>query len=116
MYKRQEHYLHILEKEHISDSEAFERVRQLFQEQIQSKEDEAQHTGQQMNAAFAFLEMALGESQEMVIFATELTANPHTSWYIQNFGCDAYFRHNQALLFDDTRAEILDSIAAARKQ
>lgn len=111
-----ERYLHTLEKERTSDSEAFERVRQLFQEQIQAREDESQHTGQQMNAAFAFLEMALGESQEMVIFATELTANPHTSWYIQNFGCDAYFRHNQALLFDDTRAEILDSIAAARKQ
>ena len=69
-----------------------------------------------MNAAFAFLEQALGESQEMVIFATELTANPYTSWYIQNFGCDAYFRHNKALLFDDTRAQILDTIAAARKE
>ena len=111
-----EHYLHLLDTERPGETEAFELVRGQFQAQVRARLDTAQVAGDQMNAAFAFLEQALGESQEMVIFATELTANPYTSWYIQNFGCDAYFRHNKALLFDDTRTQILDTIAAARKE
>lgn len=111
-----EHYLHLLDTERPDETEAFELVRGQFQAQVRARLDTAQVAGDQMNAAFAFLEQALGESQEMVIFATELTANPYTSWYIQNFGCDAYFRHNKALLFDDTRTQILDTIAAARKE
>ncbi|WP_367925873.1 AAA family ATPase [uncultured Ruthenibacterium sp.] len=111
-----ERYLHVLEQERIPENAAFERVRELFQEQVAIRGEWVTKTGFQLNAAFAFLEEALGESQEMVIFATELTANAHTSWYIQNFGCDAYFRHNQSLLFDDTRTQILNSIAAAREE
>ena len=111
-----EHYLHLFDTERPGETEAFELVRGQFQAQVRARLDTAQVAGDQMNAAFAFLEQALGESQEMVIFATELTANPYTSWYIQNLGCDAYFRHNKALLFDDTRTQILDTIAAARKE
>ena len=51
----------------------------------------------------------------MVLFATELTANFYTAWYIQTCGCEAYFRHNQALLFDDTRQKILDDIQTLRQ-
>ena len=34
---------------------------------------------------FAFLDAAIPDSQELVLFATELTANWFTSWFIQNF-------------------------------
>ena len=69
-----------------------------FRAQVRARLDTAQVAGDQMNAAFAFLEQALGESfRKWLFFATELTANPYTSWYIQNFGCDACFRHNKAL-------------------
>lgn len=36
------------------------------------------------------------------------------SWFVENFGCDAYFRHNRELLFDDTRHRIREEIEAAR--
>ncbi|MFQ9128051.1 MAG: hypothetical protein ACLR4Z_16165 [Butyricicoccaceae bacterium] len=51
-----------------------------------------------------------------MLFATELTANWFTSWFIQNFGCDAYFAHNKKLLFDDTRAQLLQDIDAAKQE
>lgn len=112
-----ETYLHDLEQAcPAAGEEAFALVREWFGRQTAARADSAQQTGSQMDAVFAFLEAALGESQELVLFATELTADPYTSWYIQNFGCDAYFRHNQALLFDDTRAALLDEIAAVRQQ
>ena len=52
---------------------------------------------------FRFLEDAVGQSQEIVLFVSEITAGYDTSWYVGEFGCDAYFRHNRELLFDLTR-------------
>ena len=63
---------------------------------------------------FRFLEQTFGQGQELVIFVTEVTAGYDTSWFVENFGCDAYFRHNKELLFDDTRRRIREDIAAAK--
>ena len=45
---------------------------------------------------------------------TEITAGYDASWYVETFGCDAYYRHNRELLFDDTRHRIREEIAAAK--
>ena len=60
------------------------------------------------------MEETFGDSQELVIFVTEVTAGYDASWFVENFGCDAYFRHNRELLFDNTRHRIQEEIAAAR--
>ena len=70
--------------------------------------------GAAFDNAFRFLEQTFGDSQELVLFVTEVTAGYDTSWFVENFGCDAYFRHNRELLFDDTRHRIREEIAAAR--
>ena len=75
----------------------------------------AEETGRRLENAFAFLEQSLGESQELVLFATELTAGFHTSWFLQNFGSEAYYRHNRSLLFHDAQAQLLRDISEARK-
>jgi hypothetical protein len=49
-----------------------------------------------------------------VLFVTELTAGADTSWFIEQFGCDAYFRHNRELLFDDSQRRIREEIIAAK--
>ena len=51
-----------------------------------------------------------------MLFATELTANYFTSWFIQNFGSDAYYAHNKKLLFDDTQKHLLDEIEQAKQE
>ena len=66
--------------------------------------------------AFRFLETTFGNSQELVIFVTEITAGYDTSWFVEQFGCDAYYRHNRELLFDDTRRRIREEIAAAKAE
>ena len=111
-----EQYLHAVEHENESDNDkAFDVLRTQFGAQTAKRAESVTTAGQSLDNAFAFLEQATGESQEMVLFATELTANPYTAWYIQNCGCEAYFRHNQALLFDDTRSKILDEIQKAKE-
>ena len=103
-----------LREEGVSGDEAMDRVRTWFREEVDRRAELGKTCGVQMDNAFRFLEETFGQGQELVIFVTEITAGPDTSWFVENFGCDAYFRHNRELLFDDTRRRIRDEIAAAR--
>lgn len=100
--------------EKVPEEQVFVRLKALFQEDVEARAQAADQTDAALANAFAFLDQALGESQELVLFATELTANFFTSWFIQNFGCEAYFAHNKQLLFDDTQQQLLDQIEQAR--
>ena len=92
-----------------------ELLRERFARETDRGEALAQDCGTRMDAAFRFLEETFGAGQELVLFVTEITAGYDTSWFVENFGCDAYFRHNRELLFDDSRRRIAEDIAAARK-
>jgi len=85
---------------------AMEQLKGLFRQQVEQRSQLGDDTGAMFDNAFRYLEETLGDSQEMVIFVTEITAGYDTSWYVENFGCDAYFRHNRELLFDDKRNQI----------
>lgn len=95
---------------------AFDLLKADFQADVALRANAAAQVGGHLEQAFAFLEAALGEGQELVIFATELTAGTHTSWFIQHFGCEAYFRHNKSLLFNDTQQALLSEIAQVRRE
>lgn len=94
--------------------EAMEAVRNWFGGEADKRALLGELTGRQLDNAFRFLEETFGQGQELVIFVTELTAGPDTSWFVEEFGCDAYFRHNQELLFDDTRRRLQEEISAAK--
>lgn len=95
-------------------SSAMDAVRGWFQEEVQRRKDLAEQTKTQFDNAFRFLEQTFGQSQELVIFVTEITAGYQTSWFVETFGCDAYFRHNRELLFDSTRHRIREEIQTAK--
>lgn len=88
-------------------------VRAWFGEEVTRREQFADETGKQFDNAFRFLEEAVGEAQELVLFVTEITSGYHLSWYVENFGCDAYFRHNRELLFDDRKRQLREKIVRA---
>ena len=94
--------------------ESLDAVRNWFGLEVEKRTAQAQEAGRQMNHAFRFLEEAFGQGQELVIFVTELTARADTSWFVEQFGCDAYFRHNQELLFDDAHRRIREKIKTAQ--
>ncbi len=104
-----------LSKEDITDGDAaMEAVRGWFAGEVEQRRKLGAETSTQFDNAFRFLEQAFGQGQELVIFVTEVTAGYDASWFVENFGCDAYFRHNRELLFDDTRHRIREEIEAAR--
>ncbi len=55
---------------------------------------------------FDFMEAAFGDSQEMVIFVTELNTNFYCTKFLQEYDCKRYYQYNKRLLFDDTEQEI----------
>ena len=106
---------HLGEAAPAGSAAAFDLLKADFQADVALRANAAAQVGGHLEQAFAFLENALGEGQELVIFATELTAGTHTSWFIQNFGCEAYYRHNKSLLFNDTQQALLSEIAQVRR-
>ena len=106
---RLEEYIKAVD-ENLESDEQMEAVRTLFAEDTAHRESFADETGRMFDCAFRFLEDAVGQSQELVLFVSEITAGYDTSWYVGEFGCDAYFRHNRELLFDQTRQNILDRL------
>ena len=94
--------------------DAMDLVRARFAGEVDRRAAFGTEAGDQFDNAFRFLESAVGQGQEIVLFVTEITAGYYTSWFVENFGCDAYFRHNRELLFDIRRARIRDQIAAVR--
>jgi len=93
--------------------EAMDTVRVLFAAERERRSALAKECSEFFDNSFGFLENSVGPSQEMVIFVTEITAGYDSSWFVENFGCEAYFRNNSQLLFDDRRHSILDKIASA---
>lgn len=110
-----EDYRQCLAREEITALKAaMDAVRGWFGGEVEKRRSLGAETGAQFDNAFRFLEQTFGQGQELVIFVTEVTAGYDTSWFVENFGCDAYFRHNKELLFDDTRHRIREEIAAAK--
>ena len=89
---------------------AVDLIRPKFVQITESREQLVEEASRKFDNVFRYLEEAFGQGQEMVIFVTEITAGKATSWFVENFGCDAYFRHNKELLFDDTRRRIAEEV------
>ena len=68
------------------------------------------------NNAFAFVERAFGESQEMVVFITELNASYFALWFIGENGCDKYYQYNQGLLLGERQQMIMSDIQSIEKE
>ena len=100
----------------VADADAFETVKGLFGAEVSRRKQLAEQTSAMLANAFAFLEHTFAQGQELVMFVTEITAGADTSWFVENFGCEAYFRHNKELLFDQTQQRIRDSILSAKSE
>lgn len=57
---------------------------------------------------------AFGQSQEMVVFVTELNVNYYSVWFIKENGCDKYYQYNKGLLFDEQQEQILSELDELR--
>lgn len=90
--------------------QAFQESRVGFeqkQSQLIAVEDQ---TMCRLENAFAFLESAFGDGQEMVVFVTELTMGTEASAFLRDNPSESYQRYNQKLLVGSRRAELLSRL------
>ena len=105
--KTLELYEQISKAEHLEAEAEFERVREEFKKEPAKLEQQIENTTKALDNAFDFMEEAFGQSQEMVVFVTELNVNYYSVWFIKENGCDKYYQYNRGLLFDEQQAEIM---------
>ena len=102
-----ESYEQLTKEEHLDGEAAFERVKELFGNEVAGREELTEHTLAALEHAFDFMEAAFGDSQEMVSFVTELNTNYYSIQFLKENDCDKYYQYNKKLLFDKQQEEIL---------
>ena len=105
----------LVKEEHLSGEAAFGLVKEQFQKEVDRRQTTADEAGEALDRVFAFLEAAFGDSQEMVVFVTDLNTNASSLKYLKENDCDKYHRYNKRLLFDEQREEILSQMDAVEE-
>ncbi len=95
-----------------SGEDVFSFVKNAFQAEVALRKSVMNETADTLHHVFAFLEAVFGESQEMVIFMTELNMDAYALRYIGINGSEDYYKYNKTLLFGENRKKILDEIDA----
>lgn len=98
--------LSFLSLHHRRDSD-FASIKQDFDAQVAAMRAEAEETKARMENMLSFAEKVWGEGQEMLILVTELTISWYAARFISRYGCDAYYRHNEALMLYQRHSEII---------
>ena len=98
------------EREGLMPEEIFTGAAGHFGQESAKRENMVLETGGALQNAFDFLELAFGDSQEMVIFITELNTNPYSIQFISENGCDSYYKYNKKLLFEEEQRNILKEL------
>ena len=106
-----ESYEQRLKAEGVLEKEAcFEKIREYFAKDKSVYTDVCDGAGQMLEYAFDFMELLFGESQEMVVFMTELNANLYSVQFLKEYDCPRYYQYNKNLLFDEREKNLLQRI------
>jgi len=95
-----------------SSVEEFAILRTHFDRDVTILKSRVSGVQKNLDHMFAFVDEAYGSGNEILILVTELTANCHSAGFIGQFGCDAYFKYNNSLLFYERQQEIVQKIEA----
>lgn len=107
-----ERFMQDLKLENFREREAvFAHVKELFDEENEAYEKGQKEALQVVEYVFDFLEGAFGNSQEMVMFITELNSNPYSVSFLQECECERYYQYNKELLFDEKRKKLLERMS-----
>lgn len=77
---------------------AFEIVRQEFAEINTGREELVERVSKELANAFEFMDKVFGDSPQMVLFTTELAAGYYSMHFIEENGCEEFYRYNKGLL------------------
>ena len=93
-----------------SCEEGFEVIKQMFAKDVEKREEIYDNVGDELDNAFNFIEFVFGQSQEMVVFVTELNAGYYSIKFIDEHGCVKFYQYNKNLLFKERQRKIISDI------
>ena len=88
----------------------FTLVKQRFDETEEKRKEAVILTGEHLSNSFSFFGAVYGESQEMVMFLSELSAGFYSIRFVQETGNEAYYKYNRLLLLKDRKEELKEDI------
>jgi len=89
---------------------AFKIVRKEFLIMKESREEMIKTASGLLENAFNFMETAFGESSQMVLFVTELSAGFYSLRFITDNGCDKFYKYNINLNNTSSRSTLINEI------
>ena len=89
------------------EDSAFPEIKEEYDGLLAGMKEAAVKTAARLENVFAFAENCWEEGQELLLIVTELTANIAAARFISRYGCDAYMRHSDALMFRERSIEII---------
>ena len=108
-----ENWCRIIRSRNLEDvSETWQAVKELFAGTRDSYEQSWDEAGAMLEHGFDFMEAAFGDSQEMVIFVTNLNTSYYCVRFLQEYECQRYYQYNKRLLFEDREGEMRKRISA----
>lgn len=106
----EENLAHFDESSVKTGEEAFALIKADFDSRVAELKKLALDARRKITNLYDFCDGVFGESQEMIILATELTINSYASRFISRYGSEEYFAHNQDLLFYERQLEIVTEL------
>lgn len=95
-------------------SVTFCALRSGFNEWLDGLDAAIEAASSALEGAFAFVEEAFGEGQEMLMLVTDLSVSRAGMTFINAHGCDAYFAQSQNLQFFERGSDLADRINRVR--
>ncbi len=94
-------------KKHMRLASDFAAIKADYDSLVAQMRADARDGSAMLEHLFTFAETAWSEGQELLLLVTEMTVNPHTARFIARYGCEAYYRHNQELMFYERQTAII---------
>ena len=89
---------------------AFAFVKEKFDDTVRSMKADTAEILSMLDHAFAFVEAAFGDGNEMLILVSGLTFNVSSAAFISGHGCESYYRYNRKFLLKERNRELYEEV------
>ncbi len=105
-------YCNAIHCEHHWNREGFPQIKTLFSQEVTALHSHVSCAQKALDRAFAFVEAAFGDGQELVLLTSNLSRSRHAMAFIAEHGCDAFLRHSDVLLHRKQEAALQEELQA----
>ncbi len=112
--KLDEFVIEILKQNITYCEKAFDCIKELFLKEVEKRQEIIDKTSFYLDNAFDFVEHVFGQSQEMIVFVTELNSGYFSIKFIDENGCVKFYQYNKQLLYKQRQKALLSDIDTIR--